>query len=288
MSITAPLTAVLPRGKWRPIVTTCNMSVWRFIVSHLIANRPVVVTDAQQEWNAPRRWTPEFFKQEFGSFQVKLEDERFGDSTSMTVARYIDEFSRFEDDGMFVPRHDVPYLRYSGTENSEFNTRLFVAVENDWTRPYFLPAHLYADPQVLCNWMPNQQQPGGWGLFICPKGGCTSLHCDGDRSESLLAQIYGVKLCLLFPPGDRDRLRLSARLAGDGRAENWSERFGPCVPYMVLLRPGDTLFIPHLWYHEVHALTASISMTFNFIHGLQAIAWLAWRLRGGNRSNRFI
>ena len=53
-----------------------NLSYEDFVRDHLLANRPVIVTDAIREWRALSRWSPEFFKAEFGAVEMQLRGER--------------------------------------------------------------------------------------------------------------------------------------------------------------------------------------------------------------------
>jgi histone arginine demethylase JMJD6 len=55
-----------------------KLSYEQFAKEYLYANKPVIITDALREWKARRRWTPEFFKKEFGSMKFTLDDNSKG------------------------------------------------------------------------------------------------------------------------------------------------------------------------------------------------------------------
>ena len=102
--------------------------------------------------------------------------------------------------------------------------------------------------------------------------GClTPLHY--DCSDGLLAQVLGEKRVWLFPPEDMDHcyLRSSARPGIDNwaRQSQASLHGAPAGDWPLLkkarrivadLRPGDCLYIPSDWLHEVHSRTASFSL----------------------------
>ena len=57
------------------IVRVEKLSYESFAAEYLYPNVPVIVTDALTRWQAMKRWTPEFFKTEFGDMRFQLEDK---------------------------------------------------------------------------------------------------------------------------------------------------------------------------------------------------------------------
>ena len=88
-----------------------QLSYEEFAEKYLYANRPVVVTDVMREWKALSRWTPEFFRNEFGSMTFTLPDAnaksgyKDGSSNEYTMARLINLVLNSTDE---MP---APYLR---------------------------------------------------------------------------------------------------------------------------------------------------------------------------------
>jgi ribosomal protein L16 Arg81 hydroxylase len=54
-----------------------------------------------------------------------------------------------------------------------------------------------------------------------------------------------------------------------------------------VLEPGEILFIPHLWFHEVCNLTTSISLGYNFLHISTLLGFFRWTMQGGLWKQRF-
>ena len=117
--------------------------------------------------------------------------------------------------------------------------------------------------------------------------GClTPLHY--DCSDGLLAQVLGEKRVWLFPPDDMDRcyLRSKARPGIDNWArqsqaslhgtpsDDWP-KLKTARRLLADLRPGDCLYIPSDWLHEVHSRTASFSL-----------GWRIAMVKGGARTER--
>ena len=61
--------------------------------------RPVILTDAIAHWKALGRWSPQFFKQEYGHLQVEVDGE------TMALSDLIDRVEASTDD------NPAPYLR---------------------------------------------------------------------------------------------------------------------------------------------------------------------------------
>jgi hypothetical protein len=103
--------------------------------------------------------------------------------------------------------------------------------------------------------------------WIGPAGTRTGIHC--DHADNLLAQIAGRKRFRLARPGERDRLYPSRKYdffsdLSSVDARNWDPTrhpgFGSVDWAEVELQPGDLLFNPSGWWHEVDALEPSISV----------------------------
>src|SRR4051812_10831678 len=66
-----------------------------FVAEYMRKNRPVVVRNSAPEWPALRKWTPQFFKEQFGDRMVPVSYE-----AKMSFADFID--------GVLASTHDKP------------------------------------------------------------------------------------------------------------------------------------------------------------------------------------
>ena len=115
-------------------------------------------------------------------------------------------------------------------------------------------------------------RPNAEGVCWVGSAGClTPLHY--DLSDGLLAQALGEKRVWLFHPDAMDNCYLrSPRRPGHDNwerqsmaslhgepANDWPQ-LRRATRFLADLRPGDCLFIPSQWLHEVHSRTASFSL----------------------------
>lgn len=117
----------------------------------------------------------------------------------------------------------------------------------------------------------------GW---IGPTGARTGLH--HDYLDNLAVQVVGRKRFYLVRPGTVERLgNVSRKYDPWARLSNCeaqalaSSDSSPGDDYaFVDLEPGDVLFVPALWWHEVHNLSASI--LFGGFYGPRAHVAARW------------
>lgn len=115
--------------------------------------------------------------------------------------------------------------------------------------------------------------PAYSGIWIGAQGVVTPLHY--DAWPGLLFQTEGTKQVSMFTPADAADLYLTSPFAATGP---WSElpgrsrdadpqqfpRLAGVRRHEATLGPGDTLFVPPFWAHEMEALEANISIPLRF------------------------
>jgi hypothetical protein len=85
-----------------------NLSTEEFMREYVYPNRPVIVTDALRQWKAVGRWTPEFFKREFGDQKLSIEKVAWNKASSgpeLTMASFVDRVLASTNE------NPAPYLR---------------------------------------------------------------------------------------------------------------------------------------------------------------------------------
>ena len=117
----------------------------------------------------------------------------------------------------------------------------------------------------LCHWPTWFDKMGPPRFWLGPAGTVTPLHCDYD--DNLFAQVWGSKRIFLAPPHHDAYLypkEANAILSGspfDPEAPDY-DRF-PLARQASLVdcvvAPGEMLYVPAGWYHQVRALTFSLS-----------------------------
>ena len=215
-------------------------------------DRPVVLRGAASGWPALTKWTPDYLKSKLngvvakmsvagdGSHDLDPATGRVWQTEPMDVGEYLDGV--FNDD----PRFSKFYMQQK--------RRPLELLDGDVA----LPPYFDASALMATN------------LWVGPRGSFSSLHY--DSSQNFLAQVRGKKHVLLFAPEDTNNLYArswttsAAHTSEVGDATRADlERFPgvrSAVGFEAELGPGDMLFIPCAWWHQVRTLEASISVNF--------------------------
>lgn len=117
----------------------------------------------------------------------------------------------------------------------------------------------------LCHWPAYLGKTGPPRFWLGPAGTVTPLHCDYD--DNIFAQIWGSKRIFLAPPHHDEFLYPS-----EASAILFGSPFNPEAPdfeqfplarqaLMIecIVHPGELLYVPAGWYHQVRSLTFSLS-----------------------------
>ena len=109
-----------------------------------------------------------------------------------------------------------------------------------------------------------------WCVCVC---GVSAIHCMficSQIMDNLLVQICGHKRVVLFPPCDASLLYLrgdkSQVVDIDKPDLKHFPLFAQAHACEALLQPGDVLFIPALWFHNVQALEFSVAVNTFWRH----------------------
>lgn len=117
----------------------------------------------------------------------------------------------------------------------------------------------------LCHWPAYFSKMGPPRYWLGPAGTVTPLHCDYD--DNVFAQVWGSKRIFLAPPHHDEFL-----YPRQANAVLYGSPFDPEHPDFdafplarqattieCIVQPGDMLYVPAGWYHQVRALTFSLS-----------------------------
>ncbi|GAB2555226.1 cupin-like domain-containing protein [Rhodanobacter koreensis] len=223
-----------------------------FVREYVATNRPVVVENAMRACPAMGKWTPEFFKHQFGAKQVNVSH-----SQRMTFDAFID--------AVLASREDAP---------GPYMYRLFIGPHLPELLPDLEPQNPYAFPRRLASPLmlrPWRRPDGYLKLLIGGTGGhFPILHYDGENGHATITEIYGDKEFILYPPEDSAYVYPKSGIPNQSLIPDVQhpdpERFplfAKATQYHTVLRPGDMVFVPSRWWHAARALTPSISICQN-------------------------
>ena len=231
-----------------------GLSSAEFKRDYVLANRPVVLTDALAEWPALGKWTPEFFAERFPDKEFTMEGRTW------RLADFIARVLKSD------PANPAPYLRNEVL--SEQFPELWQDIDPDGK--YFQP-----------NWMVRPYRNRvfhdlfhrgcAFEIYI---GGCGRgfpvLHWDGYHTHAFLMQFHGRKEFYVYGPEQTPYLYPREdvpNLAQCSDIKNVDLKrfplFAKAVPAVFVLEPGEMLFIPSGWWHTTMMLTPSISLSCN-------------------------
>ena len=246
-----------------------SLSYAEFARGYLFAIKPVVITDAIHEWKAVSRWTPEFFKKEFGDVRFTLNGsnksgyKKESAAGEFTMAQFIDR--------VLASTHDdpAPYFR------NRILHDVFPTLKED-VEPlpdYFFPNWL-AESYLLKGVERLFHRGARMEIYIGGTGGTFPvMHYDGLVAHAFLAQIHGRKKFILYSPEQESYLYPRPDAANFSRITDVERPdltqfplFAKAEPTTFILEAGELLFIPSKWWHTTKMLTPSISISMNVVN----------------------
>jgi ribosomal protein L16 Arg81 hydroxylase len=222
-----------------------------FITRYVRGCRPVVLTDVANDWPAMRRWSPQDLKQRFGHLQVEIQAERSANQ------RYeVDKLKhrRQVNLGEFVDR-----VLAKGQSNDEYLT----ANNELLRRPEFAP--LLEDIGSLPQVCDRAQLADRSSFWFGPGGTVTPLH--HDTLMLFHTQIVGRKRWRFVSPLQTPLLYNHFQVYSDINLDAVNLMRHPGFVGVkvldVVVEPGETMFLPLAWWHQVSSLDVSLSFSYS-------------------------
>ncbi|ABC30189.1 uncharacterized conserved protein [Hahella chejuensis KCTC 2396] len=274
----------LQGADYRHVERVSDITSATFSERYLMRNEPVIVADGLLDWPAQQLWSFNYFCEEFGDLSVRLQDAGFKPKDSVELRAYLKQIASLPEVELGCMSNELDYLRYTydsffkhllftwgfghRVKTQSFSFLAFQRIQRHWGRPYFLPRSGYRIPWVQMGSLePNKRMCQDWGLYFSAPGACTRLHVDGMRTNAVLCQVVGKKAGWIFSSS----LEGAARTLAEGR----SFAHSPAAAndpggqadriWRFDLEPGEIMLIPKGLPHEVHTLSPSISLTYNFV-----------------------
>ncbi|MEH1015329.1 cupin-like domain-containing protein [Micromonospora sp. CPCC 206060] len=200
-------------------------------------NRPVVLEGYAADWPAVRTWSFDHLAERCGSVRVIIDSYNSKAAREASLAEFVEILTA----GRAANRSPVYlqewYYKTSCPELARDMPELDIA-QYDFRR------NLYGDSAST-----NHQ------LWLGQQGGITRLHQDSYMVDVMHAQIVGEKRWHVMGP--------KAVLHSDDRGEPDLAALceSPDTQLMQsVLKPGDVLFLPAMWFHRIELLTDSIGL----------------------------
>lgn len=218
-----------------------------FYGHHYEANRPVKLLGIIDHWPALQRWSLDHFADVAGDAVVEAQVER-DRSPDYELAK--DEHRRLLRFGELID-----WLRKDEASNDIYLT----AYNSGTNAPALAPLW---DDMAPIRLLDGRADRDGF-FWLGPKGTLTPWH--HDLTNNLLVQVMGRKRVRLAPPWAFARMRNSRHCFSDWGNEALPAGEGDAATPPVLetvIGPGEAIFLPVGWWHQVEALDLSASMSF--------------------------
>ncbi|MEP7169038.1 MAG: cupin-like domain-containing protein [Bacteroidota bacterium] len=230
-----------------------NLSYKEFFHEYLMPRKPVVITDATAKWKA-RSWTPEWFRNRYPGMKVQT------DQGEMVMEEFIDAITAQSDE-------PGPFLR------EQLLKDVFPDIID-----HVLPASMY----MLPNWLGGNyildrvnkrlHRESTIEVNFCGRRIFPYLHFDDLHVHAFISQLYGEKAVVLFPPDQEQFIyrkgehRVSEIPDVDNVDLNQFPLFAKATPIRVVLKPGESFFMPCGWWHTTRVPGASLSTVSSFVN----------------------
>lgn len=239
-----------------------SLSEAAFFEHYFQNNTPVVIEGLAKDWPARKRWTLDYLEEILGDEVVEVTAGREADPD------YDANFKKHSTD--MTLRDFLWKIRDAGTSNDTYMT----ANNRIMERPAFLRLAEDVTPPVA--YVDGDRFSGCTSLWMGPAGTVTPLH--HDNTNILFCQVVGRKRFHLASPLETDLLKWATRVYYN-RAdlevrdlEQFPELKDAHIKETVL-EPGDALFIPVGWWHQVRSLDLSISFSFTSLKRPNRFDW---------------
>lgn len=246
-----------------------------FFTKYLVTNQLCILSEkATKYWRSRRDWVGQdglpnfdFLHKTFGKTTVPVADCRHTEFSShakenMMFSEFLDYWKNFQEAGhpseeKCLYLKDWHFKRYF-PDYEAYKTSIFF--RSDWMNEYWD--------------MRNDSDDDYRFVYMGPKGTWTPFHADVFRSFSWSANICGRKRWIFFPPGEEEYLKdVHGNLAYDVTSKDLADStIFPNVHKVrnrieLIQHPGETIFVPSGWYHQVENLEDTISINHNWLNG---------------------
>jgi Cupin-like domain len=220
-----------------------------FLEKYYATNTPVILTGMMQDWAAMSSWCPDFFKTNYGNVEVEIQTGRNDDpdyeinsyhhKKTVSLSEYVDMVVNGGE------TNDYYLVANNGNlEREELKSLLKDLVFPDFLNPDDIRQRIF--------------------FWFGPAGTVTPLH--HDPLNLIMAHVYGRKRWRLISPNYTPLLYNYVGVFSKVDLEQPDDEKYPLFKQVqvieTVLEPGEIIFIPVGWWHQVKALDVSLSVSF--------------------------
>jgi hypothetical protein len=226
-----------------------GLSVAEFDAEYGFPNKPVILTDQVPTWPAWKKWNKADLIRRFEgqTFQVGRVEQ--------TLDKYFVYCAQSQE--------EKPLYLFDNLYGEKYP---------DMLEDYVVPPYFRTDYFSLLG---KEDRPSfRWMLMGPPRSGST-FHKDPNSTSAWNGLISGLKLWIMYPPDcpppavypSKDESEVTTPVS----VLEWMLKFhkevsrGAVKPIQCLQRPGDLIFIPNGWWHQVLNIEECIAVTQNVV-----------------------
>lgn len=241
-------------------------------------NVPVVITNGVSDWNALSNWSTDYLRKRLDDFSVLVAITPSGRADSVQADRFLLPDTKMMTFPAFVDKlndSDGPVV-YLQEQNDNMRKSMSILLDDISLQSFKWVESLLGveEPDAINFWMGNERS-------------VSSLH--KDHYENFYCVITGTKRFVLYPPCDHWCLYPKDYIAAMYKFTHDDHIIQDCYPRQVVswcsvdldrpdfekfpyfkhakalevtLKPGEVLYLPSLWFHQVYQSDETIAVNF--------------------------
>lgn len=228
-----------------------NIGRAEFLERFYAPGRPAIITGALAGWPALHSWTPAYLRAAIGVAEVEVQ-----------AGRHANPDFEYGKDAL---RRRMSFAAFMDRVERENGNDIYLTASNNAAN-----ASALAPLQPDMRFIPDYLTDAHGMLWIGPAGTLTPLHF--DLTNNMMVQIVGRKRVILLPPSETAKLGHNRAVFSDVQdiEDERALKAGPtardAIRQEVVIEPGEMLYIPIGWWHQVRALDFSVTMTSTNFH----------------------
>ncbi|QLE02527.1 cupin-like domain-containing protein [Galbibacter sp. BG1] len=218
-----------------------NITKEEFKEKYLSTNTPVIFKDLAKNWKATHEWTFDFFRKNYGDWEIPMYDDSYHDPGNGYMKPVATK--KFRD-----------YLDVIETKPTNLRFHNFQIMKK---APEL--ATYYETPTIMDGFLKFAL------MFFGGEGSALNLHYDIDCSHVFLTHFQTEKKVFLYHP-DQSPFLYKLPFTNHSHVDVLNADYNkyPAFKYAsglkAVLKHGETLFIPKLWWHYVYYSKGGFSL----------------------------
>ena len=252
-----------------PIQSATDLSYSEFFHQYMIPNLPCLIRDLMIDWPASRDLVNDNKNEPNIAFFEKLED------VDVPVADCSAKYFNSQEKISMTLKEYISYWKSKGNQNDSKNL-LYL---KDWHFVKQFPnVELYSTPKYFTSdWLNEYWEDKNDDykfVYLGPKNSWTPFHSDVFGSFSWSANVAGFKKWIFVQKGlEPDNIYDISKILPLNNSQPGAQDTFDCkihgkIRYFEIIQgPGEVIFVPSGWYHQVLNLTDTLSINHNWFNG---------------------